>query len=113
MVPINYYREIEPFAKYTDWCITIDELIFQQYGENGNNRLYVAIRDDMSYVPAIPGSSSPHDDYGYSLMAIYVRRDGKKAKRLSMMLNLKSFWEKNTMFYFKCLHIQNEAFEKA
>lgn len=78
MVPINYYREIEPFAKYTDWCITIDELIFQQYGENGNNRLYVAIRDDMSYVPAIPGSSSPHDDYGYSLMAIYVRRDGKK-----------------------------------
>ena len=79
MVPINYYREIEPFAKYTDWCITIDELIFQQYGENGNNRLYVAIRDDMSYVPAIPGSSYPHDDYGYSLMAIYVRRDGKKA----------------------------------
>ena len=33
----------------------------------------------MSYVPAIPGSCSPHDDYGYSLMAIYVRRDGKKA----------------------------------
>ena len=79
MVPINYYREIEPFAKYTDWCITIDELIFQQYGENGNNRLYVAIRDDMSYVPAIPGSSSLRDDYGYSLMAISVRRDGKKA----------------------------------
>ena len=33
----------------------------------------------MSYVPAIPGSCSPHDYYGYSLMAIYVRRDGKKA----------------------------------
>ena len=33
----------------------------------------------MSYVPAIPGSCSSHDDYGYSLMAIYVRRDGKKA----------------------------------
>lgn len=29
---------------------------------------------------------------------------------MSMMLNLKRFWEKNTMFYFKCLHIQNEAF---
>ena len=33
----------------------------------------------MSYIPSIPGSCSSHDDYGYSLMAIYVRRDGKKA----------------------------------
>ena len=30
----------------------------------------------MSYVPDIPGSCSPHDDYGYSLMAIYVKRNG-------------------------------------
>ncbi len=79
VVPINSYEEIEPFGKHTDWCITVDELIFRQYGDGGNNHLYIAVRDDMMTVPAIPGVSAPHDDYGYSLMAIYVKPDGKKS----------------------------------
>jgi hypothetical protein len=82
---IRAFDELREYLGYTEWCILYSEDAYEEYLEHGRNKLFILVREDMEHVDANPGVLSPRDDYGFSLMAVYVGPDGR-------LVNVTSRW---------------------
>ena len=77
IVKINSYNEFLPYRRLgKDWCISYGEDIFNVHAENGNCTLFLLIRDDVHHVEKKMGAGFPKDDYGLSIIAVFVRNNG-------------------------------------
>lgn len=64
-----------PYSEYTEWCIVFSDLAMDYYLQGGK-KLYILIRSDMPKTPKIKGRGYPKDDYGLSLIALIVDKNG-------------------------------------
>lgn len=69
-------KELKTFAEavaYLDycptWCIVNSDEAFIEHTSNGQ-KFFLAMRDDYSGLPPVPGDNPPYDDYGYSIIGI-------------------------------------------
>lgn len=77
IVKINSYNEFLPYRRLgKDWCISYGEDIFNVHAENGQSTLYLLIRDDVHHVEKKMAAGFPKDDYGLSILAVFVRNNG-------------------------------------
>ena len=78
IVKINSYDEFLPYRRLRkDWCISYGEDIFNVHAENGNCTLFLLIRDDVNRVEKKMGTGFPKDDFGLSIIAVFVRNNGQ------------------------------------
>lgn len=78
IVKINSYNEFLPYRRLgKDWCISYGEDIFNVHAENGICTLFLLIRDDVHHVEKKMGAGFPKDDYGLSIIAVFVRNNGQ------------------------------------
>ena len=78
IVKINSYDEFLPYRRLgKDWCISYGEDIFNVHAENGNCTLFLLIRDDVNRVEKKMGTGFPKDDFGLSIIAVFVRNNGQ------------------------------------
>ena len=75
VVRIDNYDELIPYAGYTEWCIVFSDVAMEYYLQGGK-KLFVLIRSDMPRVHKAKGEGYPKDDYGLSLIAMIVDKDG-------------------------------------
>lgn len=69
--PIPDFDEAKHYQDLVSWCIVISKESFDEYTKNGN-RFYFIGCDEWWDVACIPGKNFPHDNYGYSLIAVEV-----------------------------------------
>lgn len=75
---IESFVQAQEYRKYApDWCILQSEFAYDEHAGYGKNRIYFCIRDDMEKIPAFPGKDYPHDEYGYSLIAVITAPGGE------------------------------------
>ena len=78
VVEIVSPEDLEPYNKYiSKWCVTSSEDVFYHYTQNGLYHFYLCLRDDYKSVSAVPQSSFPKDDYGFSIIAVIVDDEGQ------------------------------------
>lgn len=75
---IGSYEDARQYIDMTSWCIVISEEPFKRQTANGN-RFYFCGNNEWWDTPCVPGTSFPHDRYGYSLIAVEVTPDNKIA----------------------------------
>ena len=73
VVQIKSFKECKAYASYAPlWCIFQDEVSFRDYTADGENKLYLVLRDDYKEVPAKPGINTPRDAYGVSMICVIM-----------------------------------------
>lgn len=73
IVQIKTFVQAQEYREYApDWCILQSEFAYDEHAGYGKNLILFCVRDDMEKIPAFPGKDYPHDEYGYSLIAIIV-----------------------------------------
>ena len=78
VVQIRSFEEREAYAGYAPlWCIFQDEASFRDYTADGENKLYLFLRDDYKAVPAKPGINTPRDAYGVSMICVIKNSDNQ------------------------------------
>ena len=79
IIPINSFEEIHQYAKYNDWCLAQDngEDMYDYYTANGQNQLYLILRNGFENEPRKTGPDTPYDSYGLSMMTVIVDPDGQ------------------------------------
>ena len=75
---IKNYADARQYLDMTSWCIVISEESFNAYTANGN-RFYFCGNGEWWDVLCIPGMGFPHDNYGYSLIAVEITPENKIA----------------------------------
>ncbi|MDE6480832.1 MAG: hypothetical protein K2L45_11250 [Muribaculaceae bacterium] len=73
VMEIKNYEDAHSYFEAVSWCIVISEESFKEYTGNGN-RFYFCRNGDWWDIPCIPGMGFPHDNYGYSLIAVEITR---------------------------------------
>lgn len=76
IVEIYSFKDAAEYAKYCNWCITRTEVAFNQYSNNQTSQFYFCLKNGFQKVPKVAGENAPLDDYGLSMIAICVNRDG-------------------------------------
>jgi len=76
VIRIKSFNSARKYSKYTDWCITHDEDMFDYYTADGLNQFYFCLRDDFMDCNKIAGKNCPLDDYGLSMIAVCVDGEG-------------------------------------
>ena len=76
---IKNFEDAHSYFEMVSWCIVISEESFKKYTANGNRFYFCGNGEDWCDVPCIPGMSFPHDNYGYSLIAVEVTPENKIA----------------------------------
>ena len=73
---INTFEESEQYGKYTEWCITHYEEMYNSYSNDGFKPFYFCLRKGFENIPKKQGENCPLDEYGLSMIAISVNEDG-------------------------------------
>lgn len=76
IIRIKSFKDAKKYSNYTDWCITNNENMYNTYTNNGENQFYFCLRKDFLDVPKKEGENSPLDDYGLSMLAVCVDKNG-------------------------------------
>jgi hypothetical protein len=79
IVRIDSFEDANKFSDYTSWCITQDDVAFNNYTYNGFSQFYFCLTDNFKTVPREEGEHCPLDEYGLSMIAVSVDRDGRLA----------------------------------
>ena len=79
IVEIHSYEEALAYKEEAgEWCIIASEDAFDVHTENGCNRFYFCVRDDIKQWPQMAfGKSYPYDNYGLSMIAVCVNSKGE------------------------------------
>lgn len=75
---IDCYEDAMKYAKYTDWCVLHSQFDYERnthYGET----FYVCLKDGFQNTPMEKGDKCPFDEYGLSMIAVFVRKNGRLA----------------------------------
>lgn len=76
IIPIKTFNEAKHFAKYTDWCVTTDENMFDHYTDDNKGMFYFCLTDDFKNIEEPENPSTIYDEYGLSMIAVSVDKDG-------------------------------------
>ncbi len=76
IVKIDSFQEAEEYGEYVDWCVTHDKEMFNNYTSNGTGVFYFCLREGWEEQEAVTGENCPLDEYGLSMIAVSVNRDG-------------------------------------
>lgn len=92
IVKIDSFEQAEKYGEYCEWCICEDEYYYDEVGQNGLWQLYFLLKKGFENIKGgndyIDGFYGVHDDsmaanlfdeYGMSMIAIYVDEDGRLA----------------------------------
>lgn len=79
---IDSYEDARQYQDMTSWCIVVSEESFRSFRATGN-RFYFCGNGDWWDIPCVLGAAFPHDQYGYSLIAVEVTPDNKIASVIS------------------------------
>lgn len=74
IIPINSYKEAEPYGRYTSWCVTHGEDAFKSY-TRGGDRFYFCLKNGFESVPQ-NDEGAPLNEYGLSMIAVNVDSEG-------------------------------------
>ena len=77
IVPIDTPEEASKYGKYTSWCVTHDENMYNSYTNNGSGRFYFCLRKGFENEPEVEGDGCPLDNYGLSMIAVSVTMEGE------------------------------------
>ena len=77
IVPIDTPEEASKYGKYTSWCVTHDENMYNSYTNNGSGRFYFCLRKGFENEPKVEGDGCPLDSYGLSMIAVSVTMEGE------------------------------------
>ena len=75
-IPIPDFETAKRFGKWTSWCVTHQESMYDSYTKNGLGLFYFCIKDGFETVKKVEGEGCPLDEYGKSMIAISVNDDG-------------------------------------
>ena len=73
---IKTFTEAKQYSKYTDWCITTKENMFDHYTDDNKGMFYFCVTDDFKNIEEPENPSTIYDKYGLSMIAVSVDRDG-------------------------------------
>ena len=76
IVPIDNPEEAAKYGKYTSWCVTHDENMYNSYTNDGTGRFYFCLRKGFETEPEEQGEGCPLDSYGLSMIAVSVDMEG-------------------------------------
>jgi len=76
IVRIKSFNVAEQYGKYTSWCITHYENMFDSYTSGGLNVFYFCLKQGFENITKKEGKNTPLDEYGLSMIAVSVCPDG-------------------------------------
>ena len=76
IVRIDSFEQAQEYGRYTSWCVTHYEDMFDSYTSNGFNQFYFCLRNGFENEKPIAGENCPLDSYGLSMIAISVNENG-------------------------------------
>lgn len=76
IVNIDSFEDAEEYGKYTDWCVTHYDDMYDNYTHGGMGRFYFCLKNGFESVPMEVGEGCPLDEYGLSMIAVSVEADG-------------------------------------
>lgn len=77
IVPIDSPEEAAKYGKYTSWCVTHDEDMYNSYTADGTGRFYFCLRNGFQKEPNVEGEGCPLDSYGLSMIAVSITMEGE------------------------------------
>lgn len=77
IVPIDSPKEASKYGKYTSWCVTHSEEMYNSYTANGAGRFYFCLKRGFESEPQVAGENCPLDKYGLSMIAVSVTMEGE------------------------------------
>jgi len=77
IIPINSFDEALQYRDYTSWCITRYENMYDSYTSNGVAQFYFCLKNGFENIKPIAGHNCPLDEYGLSMIAVCVDKDGR------------------------------------
>ena len=77
VVPINDFEQSSKYGKYTSWCVTHDENMYNSYTHNGSGRFYFCLHKGFENEPMVKGEGCPLDNYGLSMIAVSITMEGE------------------------------------
>lgn len=76
VVRIPDAKTAKRYDKYTSWCVTHDEHMYDSYTSNGIGLFYFFLKDGFKNIKAVADENCPLDEYGLSMIAVSVNMDG-------------------------------------
>lgn len=76
IVRIETPEKAQEYGDYTDWCVTYDEDMYNEYTNNGEGIFYFCLKNGFEDIEEIQGENCPLDEYGLSMIAVSVNDDG-------------------------------------
>lgn len=76
IVKIDSFDQSRKYSKYTSWCVTHYEHMFESYTNNGSAQFYFCLRKGFEQVPMEETDGCPLDEYGLSMIAVCVDENG-------------------------------------
>lgn len=77
IVRIDSFEQAQQYGKYTSWCVTHDENMFNSYTNDGIGQFYFCLRHGFENEKAVKGENCPLDNYGLSMIAVSVDENGR------------------------------------
>ena len=77
IVRIDSFEQSQQYGKYTSWCVTHDENMFNSYTNDGIGQFYFCLRHGFENEKAVKGENCPLDNYGLSMIAVSVDENGR------------------------------------
>ena len=76
IVRIDSFDEAQEYSKFTSWCVTHYENMFDSYTSDGINQFYFCLKNGFENERPIEGEDCPLDKYGLSMIAVSVNENG-------------------------------------
>lgn len=76
ITPIKSFEEAKEYNDSVSWRIVVSEESFNDYVASGN-RFYFLENNNWWDALCVPGMTFPHDNYGYSLIAVKISPDNE------------------------------------
>ena len=77
IVRIDSFEQAQQYGKYTSWCVTHYENMFDSYTNDGISQFYFCLRHGFENEEAVKGENCPLDNYGLSMIAVSVDENGR------------------------------------
>ena len=76
IVQIDDFEQAKRYGQYTDWCVTHDEYMLDNYTTGGMGQFYFCLKNGFENVSRERGEGCPLDEYGLSMIAVNVDENG-------------------------------------
>lgn len=77
IVRIPDFKTASKYSKYTSWCVTHDENMYNSYTNNGIGLFYFCLKNGFENVEKKKGENAPLDEYGLSMIAVSIDEKGE------------------------------------